>query len=114
MAGRTRAVQVRNRRTVAEVVIHDLLGIECAHEDVTAAHVDYFLYIFAAGVDVAPKNVLARHVWAVTRETFDDLVGELVLECLIALSAEIRINWHDVPAISRMLAWWGLCRIKQA
>ncbi len=34
---------------MAEVVVHDLLGVERAHEDVATAHVDHLLHVFAAG-----------------------------------------------------------------
>ena len=80
MAGRAGVVQVRDRRAVAEMVVHHLLGVEGAHEDVAAAHVDHLLHVFAAGVDIAPEDILARHVRAVAREAFDDLVGEFFLE----------------------------------
>src|SRR5690242_3889788 len=40
MAGGTGAVEIRYWRAVAEVVVHHLLGIEGAHEDVAAAHID--------------------------------------------------------------------------
>src|SRR5262249_59311829 len=87
VAGGARVVQVGNRGAVAEVIVHHLFGIEGADEDVAATHIDYFLNIFAVGVDISPENIFAGHVWTVACKTFDDLVGKVFLEGLVRLTA---------------------------
>src|SRR5713226_4976661 len=72
MRRRARHVEPLDRRAVAEVVVHHLLGVERAHEDVAAAHLWKFRDIFAAGVDVLADDVLSRHVRRVARERLDD------------------------------------------
>src|SRR5262249_57152965 len=102
VAGGARVVQVGNRRAVAEVIVHHLFGIEGAHEDVAATHIDHFLNVLTAGVDVSPENILAGHVRAVTRKTFDDLVGKIFLEGRVRLTTEIGVERHNVPAVGRV------------
>src|SRR5262249_61314765 len=57
MAGRAGEIKIRQRRAIAEMVVHDLLGVEGAREDVAVAHVDELGGILSAGVDVLPESV---------------------------------------------------------
>src|SRR5262249_8261638 len=97
-----------------EMVVHHLVGVERTHEDIAAPHVDELARIMPGGVDVSRDDVPARHVGAVACPSLYDLVRELPLELLVALSAEIRVERHDVPCIGRMLAGRRLRRIEQA
>ena len=114
MPGRARAIEIRDRRLVAEVIVHHLIGVEGAHEDVALAHIDHLLRVFAPGVDVARQHVLVGHIRADLGPGLDDLVGELFLETLVILPADVGIERHHMPGIGRRLAGRRLRRVEQA
>src|SRR5215210_302315 len=62
MAGGTRVVEIGDRRAIAKVVVHHLLGVEGTHKNVAAAHIDQLSRIVARVVNVAADDVLLGHV----------------------------------------------------
>src|SRR6476660_6516894 len=99
MPRRTSHIEIGNRRAIAEMVVHHLLGVERSHENIAMAHVDQFARIFLRGLDVLPDYVAATHVWAVTRERLNDFLGKVPFELFAILAAQLRFERHDMPAV---------------
>jgi hypothetical protein len=72
MSGRAGHVEILDRRAIAEMIIHHLIGAERPHEDVAVAHVGEFLGVFMRGIDILAENVLARHVRAIAGPGFEN------------------------------------------